>query len=295
MTEQRIDHNRKFIEANKVYVENYEWLNRLRHSATEKGVIQPIEMCTELLCEDLWVNDAVVINGDVLARVLPDGQIRLVRTKNVNALGVTPRGFEQYFAMDLLLDKDVQCVTLWGIAGSGKTFLALAAALHLVNKGAYDSVHLLKPVSPLGRTSGYLPGTAEEKLSPVLASMTQHLEKIMGQHNSEELVNAVQEEGVEYQRGRNYENSILIIDEAQNMNRHEMLTMLTRLHESSKIFICGDTSQVDDGRIRAKNGLGMVIEEFRQKQDTLIADVQFFKSERKGISLLAVERLTENI
>jgi PhoH-like ATPase len=269
------------------------WVEELRKSGG-----QPIELCLQLQCEDLWVNDPVVINKDILARIVANNKgglmIKVVPSnKKVHALGVTPRGFEQFFAMDLLLDKTVQCVTLWGIAGSGKTFLCMAAALHMVNEGNFDNIHLLKPVSHVGKTTGFLPGTQEEKLSPFLASMTQHLDKIVGPHNSQELVDSVTEEGVEYQRGRNYENCILIIDEAQNMSKHEMLTMLTRVCENSRIFICGDTSQVDEYKLKLDNGITMVLETFRKQMDHDIADVRFHKSERKGISLKAVERLSD--
>lgn len=287
------DHNKKFIEKHNLNIEDQEWVESLRKSGGK-----PIKMCPELLCEDLWANDPVVINRDILARAVTTKEgnellIKLVPTSNkVHAMGVTPKGFEQYFAMELLLDDTVQCVTLYGIAGSGKTFLSMAVALHKVNEGKFDSIHLLKPVSHVGKTTGFLPGGQHDKLSPFLASMTQHLDKIIGPNSSQELIDAVNEEGVEYQRGRNYENSILIIDEAQNMSKHEMLTLVTRICENSRIIICGDTSQVDEYKLKQENGLTMLIKEFRESMDHDIADVELFSSKRLGVSLKAVNRLS---
>jgi predicted ribonuclease YlaK len=131
----------------------------------------------------------------------------------------------------------------------------------------------------------------DQKLAPLLASMTQHLEGLMGQRL--DIKDQIHIQAVEYQRGMNYENSIIIIDEAQNLSEHEMFTLLTRACETSKIFICGDLTQCDDRGIKKNenSGLRMVINRLREADDEIIADVQFHKSHRKGISLLCVDRL----
>jgi predicted ribonuclease YlaK len=291
MADVTTDHQHRFIQHYWCDYDNYDWVVQLREA---KGEILPLP--EDLLGRGFRVNDPIVFNGNTLARVrqLRPGVlgVSLVPTGKMNFCGLEPRGFEQNFAFELLLDPTVQCVTLWGIAGSGKTTLALAAAIHQCRAGKYhEGIHLMKPVAYVGKSTGLLPGELDQKIAPFLASMTQHLEALMGQRVSV----PIHCQAIEYQRGANYTNGIIIIDEGQNLNEHEMFTLLTRVGEGAKVIICGDLTQVDDRDIKKKrsSGLSMVLNNFRKSWDEDIADVQFFKSERRGISLKAVLRLSD--
>lgn len=228
---------------------------------------------------------------------------KLTGKSSVKDLGsgrdIKPRGLEQIAAMESMYDPSIQLVVLHGIAGSGKTFLACAAAMELVEgkkaqelKGKYDNIVVMRPVSYVGASLGLTPGTAQEKYADFIAPVKKHLDdsfpdKVKKMLAEETLVFAP----IEHIRGAEFKNSIVILDEAQNTTPHEMLTILTRMHETSKLFICGDTDQVDNGGdLKTSNGLTKVIQNMQNGKDDDVSIVEFFKSERKGISLKAVQR-----
>lgn len=209
--------------------------------------------------------------------------------------GVHPRNKEQSFALDLLLDSNVQVVSLIGRAGSGKTLLAVAAGLHQVMEGeTYRKLVISRPVQPMGRDIGFLPGTLEEKMAPWLAPIQDNLQFLMG--NDKVTLDMYMENGtieleaLTYIRGRSIANAYIIIDEAQNLTNHEMKTILTRVGEGTKIILTGDVEQIDNVYVdETTNGLTHAIERF--KKESVAGHVTLLKGERSKVATIAAKVL----
>jgi PhoH-like ATPase len=207
--------------------------------------------------------------------------------------GVNPKNKEQMFAADLLMDDDVPIVSLIGKAGSGKTLLALAAGLAQVLEPTHTKYRRLvvsRPVEPVGKGIGYLPGTLEEKMLPWIAPIQDNLQFLMG--NDRETVQmyvdngTIEIEALTYIRGRSIANAYIIIDEAQNLTMHELKTIITRVGEGTKIILTGDVEQIDNVYIDATtNGLTYAIEKF--KEHDLAGHVTLTKGERSRVATLA--------
>jgi PhoH-like ATPase len=220
--------------------------------------------------------------------------------------GLKPRNQEQVFALSALLDDKIKLVTLSGTAGTGKTLLAIAAGLSLVtDTEAYQKLLIARPILPLGKDIGYLPGDLNEKLNPWMQPIYDNLELILtgnrnkksrrGQQASnsyQELLtqNIIQVEPLTYIRGRSLPNMFFVIDEAQNLTPHEIKTILTRAGEGTKIVLTGDPYQIDNPYIDAEsNGLTYVIEKF--KDESIAAHVTLTKGERSELATLASHKL----
>ena len=168
------------------------------------------------------------------------------------------------------MDPDVPVVSLIGKAGSGKTLLALAAGLEqTLGKSIYKKMVVTKPVEPVGKDIGFLHGTLEEKMDPWLMPIKDNLEFLMG--NDRDTVKMYFEQGIieieaiTYIRGRSITNAFIIIDEAQNLTRHELKTILTRVGEGTKIILTGDIEQIDNIYIdETSNGLTYAVEKFKE-------------------------------
>ena len=205
--------------------------------------------------------------------------------------GMKPRNKEQGFALDLLLNPDVPVVTLVGKAGSGKTLLALAAALEQTfgTESRYNRVVVTKPVQPVGKDIGFLPGTMEEKMLPWLAPIQDNLQFLMG--NDRMTLDMYMQEGrieieaMTFIRGRSISNSFIIIDEVQNMTQHEIKTVLTRVGEGTKIVLTGDIEQIDNVYIDAtNNGLSYVVEKL--KEHDISGHINLIKGERSKVATI---------
>ena len=209
--------------------------------------------------------------------------------------GLKPRNKEQSFAVDLLMDPNVPVVSLIGKAGSGKTLLALAAALEQTFEGGvYNRIVVTKPVEPVGKDIGFLPGTMQEKMLPWLAPIQDNLQFLFG--NDKMTLDMYIDEGrieveaMTYIRGRSISNSFIIIDEVQNMNRHEIKTVLTRVGEGTKIVLTGDVEQIDNVYIDAtSNGLTYVVEKL--KEQSITGHVTLLKGERSTVASVAAKLL----
>jgi len=211
--------------------------------------------------------------------------------------GVKPKNKEQSFAADLLMDPNVPIVSLIGKAGSGKTLLALAAGLAQVlepDQAKYRRLVVSRPVQPVGKDIGYLPGTMEEKMLPWIAPIQDNLRFLMG--NDKETVQmyvdngAIEIEALTYIRGRSISNAFIIIDEAQNLTTHELKTIITRVGEGTKIILTGDIEQIDNVYIDATtNGLTYAVEKF--KEHDLAGHVSLVKGERSRVASLAAKIL----
>jgi PhoH-like ATPase len=228
-------------------------------------------------------------------------QLTPLRLGREGIWGVRPRNAEQAFACDLLLDDSIRLVTLVGRAGTGKTLLALASGLQKVlSEGAYARLLVSRPIMPLGRDVGYLPGTIEEKLNPWMRPIFDNLEYIFtsggGRFDAgrsyEELLGAgtIQVEPLTYIRGRTLPNQFLIVDEAQNLTPHEVKTIITRCGTDTKIVLTGDPDQIDNPYVDAQsNGLTTVAERF--KSEAISGHVTLFKGERSELAERATELL----
>lgn len=221
---------------------------------------------------------------------------------NQEVWGITPRNKEQVFALDLLLDDSIQLVTLVGKAGTGKTLLAIAAGLHLVaDERRFQRLLVSRPIFPLGRDIGYLPGTVEEKLNPWMQPIFDNVEFIMGrshfsrQHNKrsyQELIDLdlLQIEPLTYIRGRSIASQFMIVDEAQNLTPHEVKTIISRAGEGTKIVLTGDPNQIDHPYVDStNNGLVNIVNRFRNQD--LFGHVRLKKGERSVLAEAAANLL----
>lgn len=210
------------------------------------------------------------------------------RVKIFNAL--SPRNKEQAFAIDLLLDNTISLVSLIGKAGTGKTLTAIAAGLELVlERGEYDKLIVSRPVTPMGKDIGFLPGTLEEKMLPWLAPVQDNLETLL---SGKENFKMFQERGIieiealTYIRGRSINNAYIIIDEAQNLTMHEIKTIITRVGNNTKIVLTGDIEQIDnDYTDETSNGLAYAVEKFKEYE--ISGHVTLVRGERSKIATLA--------
>ena len=205
--------------------------------------------------------------------------------------GVVPRNKEQIFCLELLQDTDIEVVTLVGKAGSGKTLLAIAAGLYQVmEESKYKRLVISRPIQPMGRDIGFLPGTMEEKMAPWVAPIQDNLQFLMGNDKAAlEMYIAngtIEVEALTYIRGRSISNAFIIIDEAQNLTAHELKTILTRVGENTKIVLTGDVEQIDNVYIdETSNGLTHAVEKFKSYE--LSGHVSLVKGERSKIATIA--------
>jgi PhoH-like ATPase len=211
--------------------------------------------------------------------------------------GIRPRNKEQHCALDLLLADDVKLVTLIGKAGTGKTMLALAAGLQkVVEEQIYSKLLVSRPIFPLGRDVGYLPGDLEQKLNPWMQPIYDNVEFLMGLSKTErkngrsyqELIDMgyIEIEPLTYIRGRSIPNQFIIVDEAQNLTPHEVKTIITRVGEATKVVLTGDPYQIDNPYVDAtSNGLTTVVEKF--KGQPVAGHVTLSKGERSALAELA--------
>ncbi len=241
-----------------------------------------------------------------LARYVPsmNAVLPLSRTKKP-IFGVIPRNLQQIMALDLLLDDDVQMVTLMGTAGTGKTLLALAAGMYkCFQEQRYERLLVARPIMPMGRDIGYLPGTKDEKLSAWMKPIFDNLEFLLADRrvHSGETANVEAKlkgyldsgklslEALTYIRGRSIPHQFMVVDEAQNLTPHEIKTIASRVGEGTKIVLTGDAEQIDNPYLDANsNGLSFTIE--RLKSFDLVGHVTLARSERSGLASLVVKEL----
>ena len=217
------------------------------------------------------------------------------KVKNSPAWETKPRNKEQQYALSLLMDPNVPVVSLIGKAGSGKTLLALAAGLEqTLGNSTYKKMVVTKPVEPVGKDIGFLPGTLEEKMMPWLAPIQDNLQFLMGDDKMTlDLYHEkgqIEVEAMTFIRGRSISNAFIVIDEVQNMTQHEIKTVLTRVGEGTKIVLTGDIEQIDNVYIDAtNNGLSYVVE--RLKNEAITGHVTLMKGERSKVATIAALKL----
>jgi PhoH-like ATPase len=266
---------------------------------------------------ELWLNQCVVLRAGTsasgLARVVsctPGESVVVDRVGGrQRVFGASPRDVRQTFALDLLMDPAVPCVSLMGMAGTGKTFLALAAGLEqVIEAGAYRRLSVYRPLVAVGRQEvGYLPGDLDEKLQPWMAAVYDNLYSLFrgddtssadwpGGNNHRQVQSAVdalldrgqlEMAAITYLRGRSITDEFVIVDEAQNLELPTLKVILTRMAAGSKVVFCGDLSQVDNPYISPHGGLAALIEKMKGTQ--LFGHVTMAKGVRSPLAELAAK------
>jgi PhoH-like ATPase len=255
----------------------------------------------------LHANEYVLLRHDVSGKSAlgrfdkATGRVVPVKKLRDGVWGIRPRNKEQHYALDMLLNDDIKLVTLVGKAGTGKTLVAIAAGLQKVtDEDVYQKLLVSRPIFPLGRDIGYLPGDIEEKLNPWMQPIYDNLELLLGLNRSDkkegrsyaELVDLgfVQVEPLTYIRGRSLPNVYMIVDEAQNLTPHEVKTIITRAGEGTKIILTGDPYQIDHPYLDStNNGLTTVAERF--KNEAIAGHIILAKGERSQLAELATQVL----
>ncbi|MGR3277422.1 PhoH family protein [Acaryochloris marina] len=235
---------------------------------------------------------ALALAGDHTGEVIP-----LPKFPHNGISRIRARNREQKFAFELLMRDDISLVTLVGKAGTGKTLIAIAAGLHKVaDEKNYSRLLIARPVVPMGRDLGYLPGDIDEKLTPWMQPLYDNFDLIFGtqeaagqpQHwrrGHEELMDQglLQIEPLTYIRGRTIPKQFLIVDEAQNLTPHEVKTILTRAGEDTKVVLTGDPEQIDNPYVdAASNGLTYVVERF--KSESIAGHITLYQGERSDLA-----------
>jgi PhoH-like ATPase len=232
----------------------------------------------------------------------PSGRIVVLsRAPKEGIWGILPRNREQQFALELLLNNEIQVVTLVGKAGTGKTLLAIAAGLLKVSDEAvYSRLLVSRPVFPMGRDLGFLPGDVEEKLAPWMQPIFDNVELLLGsveergkrKRGYKELIDMgiLEIEPLTYIRGRSIPKQYMIVDEAQNLTPHEIKTIITRAGEGTKVVLTGDPYQIDNPYVDASsNGLSYAVEKF--KDQAIAGHMTLTKGERSPLAEMAANLL----
>ena len=227
-----------------------------------------------------------------------DGMVRYLTMKPKPILGISPLNPEQVMAFNLLLDDSVPLVSLVGKAGTGKTLLAISAGLHkVIEEKQYDRVLVSRPVIPMGKDIGYLPGDKEAKLSHWMQPIFDNLDLIIG--GKKEGIRSLEWlttnkmleiEALTYIRGRSLPRQFLIVDEAQNLTPHEIKTVVSRAGKETKVVLTGDPYQIDSPYLdTSSNGLSYLVESLKGQE--LFGHVTLEHSERSPLAELAAEKL----
>lgn len=209
--------------------------------------------------------------------------------------GIQARNLEQNMAMNLLMDAELDLVAMLGLAGSGKTLLALAAGLHqTLDVGLYEKILVTRATVPMGQDIGFLPGTEQEKLEPWMGAVTDNLSILLGDE-AQNIADILGQHRIEiaalsFARGRTFTKTWLIVDEAQNLTPHQMKTIVTRVGEDSKIILLGNNAQIDTPYLTAHtNGLTMAVSAFAGWDHA--GHIALKASERSRLAAKAVEVL----
>jgi PhoH-like ATPase len=241
--------------------------------------------------------------ASALCRVVRN-ELKLLKVSNETCMsGIQPRNKEQLFCFEALLDDSVPVVTITGRAGSGKSLLALSAALQKLEDGRYQRIILTKDMNQVGKKDiGFLPGALSEKFSPFNQGYLCNMEYLLGGNktkNRDSVLDTMEQLPIEFIplqliRGASWPDSFIIVDEVQNLNVHETLTVGTRVGENSKIVLLGDLKQRDVKIAKEATGIFKFINSPLTKDSALTASIELIKSERGPVSELFANVLEED-
>jgi PhoH-like ATPase len=227
------------------------------------------------------------------------GIVPLIKPKE-GVWGIHPKNIEQQFAMDALLNNEINLVSLVGKAGTGKTLLAIAAGLECaITKQNYSRVLVSRPIVPMGRDLGFLPGDINDKLGPWMQPIFDNIDFLFGNQRArnemttwDELINQglLHVEPLTYIRGRSLPQQFMIVDESQNLTPHEIKTIITRAGEGTKIVLTGDSEQIDNPYLDSLNN-GLVYTIDKLKGEEIVAHVKLQVGERSPLSEIASKLL----
>ncbi|MHB0996265.1 MAG: PhoH family protein [Elusimicrobiales bacterium] len=257
--------------------------------------------------KDLSPNEFIVLHSKDDAKKSALGRVDPSDTSRIRALGpepspwgIRPLNKEQRCAMELLLDDSVKLVTLLGAAGTGKTLCTLVCGLQkAVEENVYRKLIICRPIVPVGKDIGFIPGTKEEKLSTWMGAIYDNLEYVMDKRHQESAIEKfeylLQNEKIEiasvtHIRGRSLPKQYMIVDDAQNLTPHEIKTILSRAGEGTKVVVTGDPYQIDNPYLDiASNGLTYIVDRMRGQK--IYGHLTFTKTERSPLAALVAELL----
>jgi len=250
---------------------------------------------TEHLDFDLNSNQYVTVKygNQSLIGVHRNGNVVPLINNLTKTIGITPRNKEQKFAIDALTRDDVKLVSMTGLAGSGKTFLTLMAGMSGIQDKRYDRIVITRSLQTVGKEIGFLPGDIDDKMSPWLSPILDNFRVAFKDSTYFEMMRQkgqIEVSPLAFIRGRTFNNTFLIVDEAQNSTIHELKTIITRIGEGSKIVLLGDTDQIDTPYLDSlSNGLTVIVEKF--KKYDIAAHITLMKGERSELATLASQVL----
>lgn len=264
-------------------------------SAEQMSDLYDQETISHEAAKELPTNTGLVISserGHALGRVTSDGQVKLVRGDR-EVFGLHGRSAEQRLAIDYLLDQEIGIVSMGGRAGTGKSALALCAALEAVlERRQHKKIMVFRPLFAVGgQELGYLPGTEAEKMNPWGQAVIDTLSALV----SKEVLEHIQDRGIlevlplTHIRGRSLHDAFVIVDEAQSLERNVLLTVLSRIGQNSRVVLTHDVAQRDNLRVGRHDGIAAVIETL--KGQSLFAHITLTRSERSAIAALVTELL----
>ena len=250
------------------------------------------------LDSDITTNSFVIAVGDSQGKsalcIYSNNELRLISGENPDSqTDVKPRNKEQRFALHVLNNQKIPLVSLTGLAGSGKTFLALMSGLDAVLTQRYERIVITRSIQTVGKDIGYLPGDIKEKMDPWMAPLMDNFRHHFKDKTYFEMMmekGTIEIAPLSHIRGRTFNNSYIIVDEAQNTTIHELKTIITRIGENSKIVLMGDTDQIDTPYIdKRSNGLAIVIEKLKNTE--LSAHIHLARGERSELATFASQVL----
>ncbi|MBR2624803.1 MAG: PhoH family protein [Lentisphaeria bacterium] len=303
----------KVMDFEREKVKNFDRYTGFREKSVSPQLLEEAYSKKELPADkvpELLTNEFVRLTSEsdekkkILLRKHSSGSLVMPSHRTDKVWNLSPRNKEQRMALDLLLDPEVKLVSLMGGAGTGKTLLALAAALQqTLNENLYEKILVSRPIIPLGNDIGFLPGSKESKLASWMQPIFDNLEFLLGGEEErkpksssrlsiESLMNShkLDLEALTYIRGRSIPRQFIIIDEAQNLTPHEVKTIISRCGNDSKMVLTGDPGQIDNPYLDASgNGLSYTVD--RLKGEAVFGHVTLRKSERSDLAALAAGKL----